>query len=114
MINKKLLSEIKLLRTLLIGLTLIQIGQLIISLVAVKLWVKLDFEYKVNWLIFALNFILAGIFIWFNWTKMPFDKKTKKNNTLMILFLGVIGMWLWIPDQREINQMMEKQLNNPN
>jgi hypothetical protein len=109
MTSEKLKSEIKKLRTSLIILTLIQVGYMIIVFSNAKLWVKLDFEYKVNWLIWGLNLIVMGVFIWFNWTKLPIEKKTKTNNTFMILFLGIIGMWLWIPNQREINKMIEKQ-----
>jgi hypothetical protein len=35
-------------------------------------------------------------------------KKTKTNNTFVVLFLGIIGMWLWIPNQNEINKLTEK------
>lgn len=107
-IKENFKSDLKKLRILLIILTLIQIGYIIIIFTDTKLWIKLDIDYKANWLIWTLNLIVAGIFIWFNWTKMPTDKKTKTNNTFMILFLGIIGMWLWIPNKREINKLAEK------
>ena len=106
--KEKLKSDLKNLRMLLIILTTIQIGYIIISFKDSKLWNKLDFNYNVNWLILALNIIVAIIFIWFNWTKMPITKKSKTNNTFMILFLGIIGMWLWIPSKRELNKLIEK------
>ena len=89
---EKLKSDIKKLRTSLIILTLIQVVYMIIVFSNAKLWVKLDFEYKVNWLIWGLNLITMGVFIWFNWKKLPIEKKNKTNNTLMIIFLGIIGM----------------------
>lgn len=107
-IKENFKSDLKKLRILLIILTLIQIGYIIIIFTDTKLWIKLDIDHKANWLIWTLNLIVAGIFIWFNWTKMPTDKKTKTNNTFMILFLGIIGMWLWIPNKREINKLAEK------
>lgn len=76
------------------------------------LWVKLDFEYKTNWLIGGLNLIVAGIFIWFNWAKMPLEKKTKTDNTLLILFLGIIGMWLWIPNKRDMDKLTKSKTAN--
>jgi len=105
---KKFQSDIKKLRILLITLTLIQVGYMIVIISDSKLWMRLDFDYKANWLIFGLHLIVAGIFIWFNWTRMPIEKKTKTNNTYMILFLGIIGMWLWIPNKREIIKLIEK------
>jgi cell division protein FtsW (lipid II flippase) len=109
MMSKKLKSEIKKLKILLITLTLIQASYIIIVFLNAELWIELDFEYKVNWLIWRLHLIVMGIFIWFNCTRLPIEKKTKINNIFMILFLGIIGMWLWVPNQREINNMIEKQ-----
>ena len=105
MTDEKLNSEIKKLKVLLIILTLIQAGYLFIVFFNEKLWIKLDLEYKANWLIWGLNLIVMGVFVWFNWTKLPIEKKPKTNNTFMILFLGIIGMWLWIPNQNEIKKM---------
>ena len=107
--NENFKSNIKKLRVLLIILTLIQIGYIIIIFTNTKLWIKLDLDYKTNWLIWGLNIIVAGIFLWFNWMRMPIKKKTKTNNTFMILFLGIIGMWLWIPNKREINKLTENK-----
>ncbi len=98
--------QIKKLRILLIILTLIQVGYLIITFIYPKLWIKLDFEYKVNWFILGLHIIVAGVLICFNCRKLSIDKRTKVNNTFLILFLGVIGMWLWIPNKREIEKMI--------
>ncbi|MCK5441323.1 MAG: hypothetical protein KAJ23_05500 [Maribacter sp.] len=105
--SENLKSDLKKMRILLIILTLILIGYMIIIFVDEKLWIKLDFDYKANWLILGLNLIVAGTLIWFNWKKMPIDRKTKTNNTFLILFLGIIGMWLWIPNKREINKLTE-------
>lgn len=104
-IKENFKSDLKKLRILLIILTIIQIGYLIIIFTDSKLWIKLDFDYKANWVIFGLTLIVTGIFIWFNWTRMPIGNKTKTNNTFMILFLGIIGMWLWIPNKREIDKL---------
>lgn len=95
-------SDLKKLRILLIFLTLLQLGYLAIVFTDTRLWVKLDLVYKVNWFIWGLNFIIAGIFVWFNWARMPISNASKISNTFMILFLGIIGMWIWIPNN-EIN-----------
>jgi len=113
-IKEKFKSDLKKLRILLIILTLIQIGYMIIIFADTKLWIKLDFDYKANWLIWGLNLIVVGIFLWFNWTRMPIKKKAKTNNTLMILFLGIIGMWLWIPNKREINKLTKNEYTTHN
>lgn len=104
---KNLKSDLKKLRILLITLTLIQVGYMIIIFTNSFLWNKLDYEYSANWLIFGLNLIVSGIFIWYNWAKLPIEKKTKTNNTFMIIFLGIIGMWLWIPNKNEIDKLTD-------
>jgi hypothetical protein len=103
--TKNLKSDLKKLRILLIILTFIQVGYMIITFTNSILWNKLDNEFKAIWLIFGLNLIVSGIFIWYNWTKLPIEKKTKTNNTFMILFLGIIGMWLWIPNKSELEKL---------
>ena len=106
--SQALKSDFKKMRVLLIILTLIEISYLIVAFTNVKLWIKIDFDYKINWVILGLNLIVSGIFIWYNWTKMPIEKKNKSNNTFLILFLGTIGMWLWIPNKRELKKLIEK------
>jgi len=76
--TENLKSDLKKLRILLIILTLIQFTYMLITFTDAKLWIKLDFEYKVNWLIWGLHLIVVGIFIWFNWKKMPIEKKQKQ------------------------------------
>ena len=104
----KFKSDLKKMRFLLIILTLIQVGYIIIIFIDSKLWIKLDLEYKANWLILGLNFIVTRVFLWFNWTRMPIENKMKTNNTFLILFLGIIGMWLWIPNKNEFCELTEK------
>lgn len=106
-IKEKFKSDLKKIRTLLITLTLIQMGYIIVRFADTKLWMALDFDYQANLLVLLLNLIVSGILLWFNWTRMPIKKKTKMNNTFMILFLGIVGMWLWIPSKREVNKLTE-------
>lgn len=106
--SKRLKSELKRLKFLLIILSIIQLGYLLIVFFNAKLWIELGIGYKLNWLIFALNLIVSGIFIWFNWKKMPIKRKEKTNNTFLILFLGIIGMLLWMPNKREVNKLTKE------
>jgi hypothetical protein len=101
--SSNLKYDVKKLRILLIILTLIQFGYM--SLFFVNPRIMLDFKNKVNWLIWGLHYLVAAIFLWYNWEKLPIEKKVKTNNTFMILLLGIIGMWLWIPNDREIKRM---------
>ena len=37
---------------------------------------------------------------------MNYEKKDRNENILMILFLGVIGMWIWLPNKEELKVLL--------
>jgi len=37
--------------------------------------------------------------------KTPNPKSKKTNATFLVLFLGIIGLWLWLPNKQEFKQM---------
>ncbi len=94
-------SEIGKLRLALIILTIIQIGYYILMFISSEIYIKINFDNYGNLGLGLLNFSVAGVCLWYNWKKLPLEKKKKMDNTWMILFLGVIGMWLWIPNKQE-------------
>ena len=106
--TKNLCSDIHKLRILLIILTLSQVGYILTIFMNSVLWIKLNSDYKVNWIIGVFNFLVVGLFLWYNWKRLPVEKKKKSENTWMILFLGIIGMWLWIPNKNEITKFSLK------
>lgn len=105
--NDKLIAQIKKLKILLIAMTIIQFSSIIMMIANVPLWTKIERKYDVNTINFILQLSLAITFIWFIWKKMPGNRKQKTNHTLMILFVGFIGMWLWIPNRRELKRLRE-------
>ena len=72
-------------------------------------WIKLDAQYYTNLIMMLIQLSVAGIFIRFVWKKMPVENKVKTNSTLMIIFLGTLGMWLWLPNKREFSKLEDKQ-----
>ena len=60
------------------------------------------------------NFVLYVIFIYYVWFKYPADKKTRQKNILMIIFLGIIGMWIWLPDKKELELLAESNTTHNN
>jgi len=105
MTKLQLEKDIKKLKLLLILYTLIQSTILYIIFFKPKIQFQLDQSYKLNWIIWVLNIVVIGYFIWYNWKKLPIPKNEKINNTLMIVFLGVIGMWIWLPNKAEIEKI---------
>ena len=104
---RRLKDDIKKLRSLLVILTLIQIGQILLILSGTSIFTNIDFVYMAKWPILGLHLLTAVIFIWYIWQKMPIKKRKKVYNTIMILFLGIIGMWMWMHGNRELKEMSE-------
>ena len=52
-----------------------------------------------------MHYLGIVIFLWYIWTRYPADKKKKTNDSLMIVFVGIIGMWLWLPNEKELNKL---------
>lgn len=102
---EKLKSEIRRMKLLLIVLTIAQIAYMIAAYSSFKFWMKLDDEYHVNIALFIFQLGTIAFFIWYVWKKFPGERKQKTNHTLMIVFLGIIGMWLWLPNKRELEKL---------
>jgi type IV secretory pathway component VirB8 len=103
---QKLRSSLKKLKILLIILTIIELANTVLMFTHDVLWFKF---YNLQWVIFGIHYIIAVIFIWFIWKKMPLEKKSKSNNTFLIFFFGIIGMWLWMPNKKEVDKLIQKQ-----
>ena len=103
--SKPLKTDLKKLKMVLILLTVIELTYFVIAFTNDELWIKLDYDYKANYIIGAFHIIVMIVFIWFNWKKMPLDRSRKRDYTYMILFLGLIGMWLWMPNKKQIEKM---------
>ncbi len=108
----KLISDVRKLRIALVGLTIVQVAYVILIFSPGNLYAILYFDYKINWIMRILHLLIAAIFILYNWKWLPIEKKKKKDNTWMILFLGVIGMWLWIPTKTELHVLIENNSAN--
>ncbi len=97
----KLRKDLRLIRIAIILISLLEIGFFFILPVYDRALIdRLIINYHLNLAVIAIHGIVAGICIWYNWKKLPLPKKKKKDNTYMILFLGLIGMWLWLPNKR--------------
>ena len=105
--SERLISDLKKIRTLLIVLTTVQIGYLIPLFIFSDLLLEPSVLSLTTWIMRAFHFLVLGIFIWYNWTRMPISKKEKRNNTYMLVFLGILGMWFWMPNKKELKKLIE-------
>ncbi len=105
----QLASDLRKLKVLLVLLTVIQFGWAIIYLVNIRLWFELMNRYRANYLLAIPHVGTVALFIWYNWRKLPVSRKQKKDFTYMMLFLGIIGMWLWLPNKQQLDMMRKQQ-----
>lgn len=54
--------------------------------------------------------IILILFLVVNWTQDPFGRKGKISNSFLLVWLGFIGMWLWLPNKKKQQQLI--RLNN--
>ncbi|UTW64776.1 hypothetical protein KFE94_08740 [bacterium SCSIO 12643] len=101
--------EINRLKNILIILTIVEIGYFILSFTHEKLIYQMYSNSLDLWIIGLTHYSFTGYLIWYNWKKLPLGKKKKVSNTLMIFLLGIIGMWLWLPNQKEIDDLSNHQ-----
>lgn len=57
------------------------------------------------WSFTGLNYSFSAVVLWYNWKRFPLERKKKLENTWMILLLGIIGLWLWMPTKKEVESM---------
>jgi len=88
-------------------MTILVVSYLILVFFFFEVWMKWDYEYNVILFFGILHALVTGTFIWYIWKKLPCKKKTKINDTLMVFFLGVIGMWIWLPSNNEIKKLVD-------
>lgn len=101
-------SDLKKMKILLTVLTIVEVCYFGSSFIGLKTTVVLDLKYQAIWIIWFFHYLTVGIFIWYTWKKMPLAKKAKIHNTIMVLFLGIIGMWLWFPSKKELSKLQEQ------
>ena len=106
-----LYSDIKKLKILLVLLTLFTVGFFVLIFLD-YFHIGLRPYQEPEMVLFLLVYYTSiGIFIWFIWNRMPVSRKTKWNDTIMILCLKVIGMWLWLPNQNQLlNEKREERV----
>ena len=95
----KLKRDVLIFKILLIIMTFFQVAVILLNIFYSQLIFNLDRDYYFSTILGFSLLSLIGIFIWYNWKKLPIERKKKVNNTWMLDLLGVfgfgiIGMWL--------------------
>jgi|SRR5690625_156290 len=101
----KLQSYLKTIRVVLIFLTVFELIYLGVTLSDKQLRLKLDDNFQALWVILIFHIVMLSIILWLNWTKFPINKKMKMSNTYLVVFLGILGMWLWMPSSNDIDNL---------
>lgn len=98
----RLLKELEILK---IGLIIYTVGFLAFACADFFGWgIFLRFKNEnqlIFWILRAAFFGGRLFILWYVWKRYPVGRKEKWDNTWKIVFLGIIGMWLWYPSKRE-------------
>ena len=121
MINpKKFKSDIRKFRISLIILTILYLSYILLIIGGFILIVKNGLVDIGLVLIWILLIICGGIILWicgmiFTFIIMKYERKNMKiskdknsDNFKMIMFTSIIGYWLWLPNKKEIEQLIQK------
>lgn len=103
---EKFLLNVKIMRMLAIILTIVQFS-FISAMFFTNFWINFFIDSYGNLYYLGIDLLISGIFIWFTWKKMPFERKIKVNNTFLVIFFGFIGLWLCTPNQSELKKLIE-------
>jgi hypothetical protein len=72
---------------------------------------KLEFDYYLKEVVLFIQLSVSGAFIYNVWTNDIHQKRRKLINTLMIIFLGVIGMWFLIVEWEKQEPLNSNQIH---
>ena len=98
-------SELKLFKFALVIFTILELTFFCVIFYDPSLGFSLMRDYYASWILIGLTLTFMGMALYFVWNKIPNPKSKKSNATFLILFLGIIGMWLWLPNKREFKQI---------
>lgn len=59
-----------------------------------------------------MNLSMVALFITFLWIYMPDSNKEKTSHSFMILFLGIIGMWMWTSHARSVLRSANERISD--
>ena len=49
----------------------------------------------------VFHLALIILFIWFIWRRTNFEKRKKNRGTHLVIWLGFLGMWIWLIDVKK-------------
>jgi hypothetical protein len=104
---EKLKYDLKNLKRLLIFHTVIYVS--LIFYVVAQNYPEIALDNNMYQSLVWLNLLVICYFIWFIWTKMPTSQIDKIRGSLLIFFLGILGMWIWFPSKRKIDKLFSEQ-----
>lgn len=97
---QKLFSELKIVKLILKIFTYLIFVSIILNL--------LNLITINTYIYFLIYYIFLLFFIGFIWFKMPITTYDKIGETLLIVCFGIFALWMWIPDKKELVELLNK------
>lgn len=120
----KLKSDIRKFRISLIVLTALHLAFILIIVGSIVIIVKhglIDVGIISLWIflivvgsiiLWVFQMIFTFVVMKYERNNMPIDRKKNNDNIQMVMFTGIIGLWLWLPNKKEINHIIKKETIN--
>ncbi len=99
---KKLLKELKAIKVSLQIYTVLSLGYLVLII----FYSPFILLFTIS-IVRMIHLIYIGFILWYIWSRYPIEKKEKWDNTWKIIFLGIIGLWLWFPNNEEKQKLIK-------
>ena len=82
----------------LIALTCLEIAYILLFYFYVEFILNLEHKYFIHVYLAIFHLIVLGLILKQTWKLNHIKKKQKSNRTFLMFFLGIIGMWIWFPE----------------
>ena len=97
---KKLLSELRKVRLLLKIYTVLHVP---IAIILFTSFAEIGHE-----IISGIYFIFILFFLSFMWFRLPMTRHDKIGETFLIIIFGLFALWMWIPNEKKLKEMMNE------
>jgi hypothetical protein len=83
----------------------------VLHVLALVLFFTNSFQLSVE-IMLVVHCIFLLFFVSFIWLRMPMDKHDKVGETVLIIIFGLFALWMWIPNEKKLKEMIIKVNEN--
>jgi hypothetical protein len=97
---EKILPELRIVRLILKIYTILHIP---VAIMFFTLFTEIGHE-----LISGIYIVFIMFFLSFMWFRLPMSRHNKIGETFLIILFGLFALWMWIPNEKKIKEMVNE------